>query len=87
MGRLPTTECTYLPTCWIWQMSLHGATGYAPGLSAPRSPISVLAPDFLGGIPSANSKVLVFLPTFLLQGRGGQRLRAMRTPVCYTAKT
>ena len=36
------------------------ATGYAPGLSAPRCPISVLAPKILGGIPSDNAKVLVF---------------------------
>ena len=42
--------------------------GYAPGLPAPRCPISVLAPDFLGGIPSATAKVLVCLPTCLLQG-------------------
>ena len=51
-----------------------GGTGYAPGLSAPRCPISVLAPDFLGGIPRDNAKVLDFLPVCLLQGRGGQKL-------------
>ena len=53
---------------------LTGATKYFLGLSAHRCPISVLAPDFLGGIPSDNAKVLVFLPACLLQGRGGQKV-------------
>ena len=66
---------------------LTGATGYAPGLSAPRCPISVLAPDFLWGIPSDNAKVLVILPACLLQGRGGQKLCGMKTAICYVAKT
>ena len=61
--------------------------GYAPGLCAPRCPISVPAPDFLGGIPSVNARVLVFLPACLLQGRGCQKLRGIKTPVCYAAKT
>ena len=68
------------------RMSLHGATGYAPGLSAPRCPNSVLAPNFLGGIPSANARVLFCLPTCLLQGRGGQKLQGVKTPVCCKAK-
>ena len=45
-------------------MSLHGAMGHAPGLSAPGCPISVLAPNIYGGIFSANAKVLI-LPTYL----------------------
>ena len=40
-------------------MSVHGAMGYAPRLSAPRCPIFVLAPNILGRIPSANAKILV----------------------------
>ena len=47
---------------------LTGATGYAPGLSARRCPISVLTPDFLGGIPSDNAKVLVFLSPAYYRG-------------------
>ena len=42
---------------------------------------------FFGGIPSANAKVLFCLPSCLLQGRDGQRLRGMKRPFCYTAKT
>ena len=42
--------------------------GNAPGLSAPRCRISVLAPNNLGRIPRANAKVLVCLLTCLLQG-------------------
>ena len=61
--------------------------GTPQGLSAPRCPISVLAPDFLGGIPSANAKVQFCLPTCLLQVSGGQKLRGMKTPDCYAAKT
>ena len=40
-------------------MSLHGAMQYTPRLSAPRCPISVLAPENLGAIPNTNAKVLV----------------------------
>ena len=44
--------------------------GYAPGLSSPRGPISVLAPNIPGGIPGANAKVLV-LPIYLpITGEG-----------------
>ena len=39
----------------------------------PRCPPSVLAPDFLEGIPRANAKVQVCLPTCILQGRGSPR--------------
>ena len=49
---------------------LTGATGYAPGLSAPRCPISVLAPKMLGGIPSDNAKVLVFPTCLRTTGEG-----------------
>ena len=52
---------------------LTGATGYAPDLSAPKRPVSVLAQS-PGGIPSAYDQVLFFLPAYLLQGRGGQKL-------------
>ena len=41
-------------------MSLHGARGYAPGVSAPRCQISVQEPDFLGGVPIDKAKVFFF---------------------------
>ena len=42
---------------------------YAPGLTAPRCPGSVLVPNMLGGIPSANVKVLVtYLPAYYRKG-------------------
>ena len=77
MRKLQKGCPNYTQVCTLAEprrMSSHGATGYAPGHFAPRCPISVLAPDFLRGIPSANARVLVFLPTCLLQGRGGQKL-------------
>ena len=46
----------------------RGTAGAGPGrdllYSSPRCPISVLAPNILGEIPSANAEVLV-LPTYL----------------------
>ena len=85
-GSSPWTSCEHLSSslylslhpCQNRWMSLHGAVGYAPGLSAPRCPTSVLAPNILGEIPSANAKVLVCLPSCLLQGRGGQKLRGIK---------
>ena len=53
-----------------------GATGYAPGLSAPRCPFSVLAPKVLGETPSENAKVLVFPTCLPTTGEGWQK--AMR---------
>ena len=49
--------------------------GYARRLSAPRCPVSVLAPEALGGISSANTKVLV-LPIYLpTTGEGWPKAR------------
>ena len=47
-------------------MSLHGMMGYAPRFTAPRCQTSVIAPESLEGLPSANAKVYVlsiYLPT------------------------
>ena len=44
------------------EVCLIDATGYAPGLTSPMRPISVLAQS-LGGIPSVLIQVLFFLPT------------------------
>ena len=59
--------------------------GYAPGLSSPKCPISVLAQN-LWGIPSILIQVLLSLPICLLQGRGSQNLRGLDTPVCYNGQ-
>ena len=89
MSKLQKWCPIYTQVCTLAEPSgcLTGARGYAQGFSAPRCPISVLAPDFLGGIPSDNAKVLDLVPACLLQGRGGQKLWGMKTPVCYVAKT
>ena len=66
MSKLQKWCPTYTQACTLAEPGgrLTGATGYAPGLCAPMCPISVLAPDFLRGIPSDNAKILVF-PTCL----------------------
>ena len=61
MSKLQKLCPNYTQVCTLDEPDgcLTGATGYAPGFSAPRCPISVLAPVFLGGIPSVNAKVFV----------------------------
>ena len=61
---------------------LTGATGYAPGLSSPKRPISVLAQN-LGGIPSVLIQVLFSLPICLLQGGLAKSYEGLKTPICY----
>ena len=61
---------------------LTDATGYAPGLSPPKRPISVLAQN-LGGIPSVLIQVLFSLPICLLQGGVAKSLEGLKTPICY----
>ena len=58
------------------------ATGYAPGLSSPKRPISVLAQN-LGGIPSVLIQVLFSLPICLLQGGVAKSYEGLKTPICY----
>ena len=41
----------------------------------------------LGEYSALTRKYWFYLPTCLLQGRGGQKLRGMKTPVCWAAKT
>ena len=62
-------------------MSLHGAMWYAPRLSAPRCPNSVMAPESLGEIPSANAKVMV-LSIYLPTTRGGWPKATRHENVC-----
>ena len=62
--------------------SLTGATEYAPGLSSPKRPISVLAQN-LGGIPGVLIQVLCSLPICLLQGGLAKSYEGLKTPVCY----
>ena len=57
------------------------ATGYAPGLSSPKRPISVLAQN-LGGIPCVLIQVLFSLPICLLHGGVAKSYEGMKTPFC-----
>ena len=61
---------------------LTDATGYAPGLSSPKRPISVLGQN-LGGIPSVLIQVLFSLPIWLLQGGVAKSYEGLKTPICY----
>ena len=61
---------------------LTHATGYAPGLSSPKRPISVL-PQNIGGIPSVLIQVLFSLPICLLQGGVAKEYEGLKTPICY----
>ena len=61
---------------------LTGATGYAPGLSSPKRPISVLAQN-LAGIPSVLIQVLFSLPICLLQEGVAKSYEGLKTPICY----
>ena len=61
---------------------LTDATGYAPGLSSPKRPISVLAQN-IGGIPSVLIQVLFSLPICLLQGGTAKSYEGLKTPICY----
>ena len=61
---------------------LTGATGFAPGLSSPKRPISVLAQN-LGRIPSVLIQVLFSLPICLLQGGVAKSYEGLKTPNCY----
>ena len=65
---------------------LIDATGYAPGLSSPKRPISVLAQN-LWGIPSVLIQVLFSLPICLLLGGVAKSYEGLKTPFCYVAKT
>ena len=58
-----------------------GATGYTPGLSSPKRPISVLAQN-LGGIPSVLIQVLFSLPICLLEGGVAKSYEGLKTPIC-----
>ena len=71
MSKLQKWCPNYTQVCTLAEPGgcLTGATGYAAGLSAPRCPISVLPPVFLGGIPSVNAKVLVFATCLLTTGK------------------
>ena len=64
---------------------LTDATGYAPGLSSPKRPISVLAPN-LGGIPSVLIQVLFSLPICLLQGGVAKSYEGLKMPSCYNGQ-
>ena len=64
---------------------LTGATGYAPGLSSPKRPISVLAQN-LGGLPSVLIQVLFFLPICLLQGGLAKSYEGLKMPICYNGQ-
>ena len=64
---------------------LTGALGYAPGLSSPKRPISLLAHN-LGRIPSALIQVLFSLPICLLQGGVAKSYEGLKTPICYDGK-
>ena len=61
---------------------LTGATVYAPGLSSPKRPISVLAQN-LQGIPSVLIQVLFALPVCLLQGGVAKSYEGLKMPICY----
>ena len=65
---------------------LTDATGYAPGLSSPKRPISVLAQN-LGGIPSLLIQVLLSLPIWLLQGGEVKSYEGLKTPISYDGQT
>ena len=56
------------------RMSLQGAMQYAPRLSAPRCPASVMAPNILGEYPALTPRYCFCVYTCLLQGNGGQKL-------------
>ena len=66
MSKLQKWCPNYTRVCTLAEPGgcLTGALGYALDLSAPRCPISVLAPKISGEIPSDNAKVLV-VPTCL----------------------
>ena len=61
---------------------LTDATGYAPGLSSPKRPISVLAGNLVR-IPSVLMQVLFSLPICLLQGGVAKGYEGLKTPICY----
>ena len=64
---------------------LTDATGYAPGLSSPKRPISMLTQN-LGGIPSVLIQVLFSLPICLLQGGVAKSYEGLKTPICYDGR-
>ena len=70
MSKLQKWCPNYTQVCTLAEPGgcLTGATGYAPGLSAPKCPVSVMAPN-LWGIPSTRVQVLFsYLPAYY---RGG----------------
>ena len=75
MSKLQKWCPNYTQVCTLAEPGgcLTRAMGYAPGLSAPRCPISVLAPQFLGGIPSITPRYWFLLPACILQGGGAAK--------------
>ena len=75
MSKLQKWCPNYTQVCTLAEPGgcLTGAKGYAPGLSAPKRPVSVMAQNLLGNTQHVSAGI-VFLPTCLLQGRGGQKL-------------
>ena len=61
---------------------LTSAKGYAPGLSFPKRPISLLTQN-LGGIPGVLIQVFFSLPLCLLQGGVAKSYEGLKTPICY----
>ena len=66
MSKLQKRRPNYTQVCTLAEPCgcLTGATGYAPGLSAPKRPVSVMAQN-LWGIPSTWVPVLFsYLPAY-----------------------